>query len=223
MYVFYTVNSGLYFEENRNGIMIDGLHKGKAEGFSDMPFHLQKAITDRRGIFSNLSVLAFTHFHPDHFDGYLLDVFKEKNPNVSIITPSTLQRVKDIYCNGIDICPITTTHIGKCKSIFHNSFLLNGAYDSYFVAGDGLIDEHTAESIAKKSNKPIKAIFLNTFHLINKDTTKFISVIKPGSIFLVHMPFEVDDIYLLRKQTESILKRTRIKAEILFPMSEILT
>ena len=221
MYIFHIVNSGLYFEENQTGILIDGLHQGKQEGFSDTPLHIKNDIMKIQGVFRNMKIAAFTHGHPDHLSRSFLHTFREKNPDISVIIPGMMQTEEKTHINGIDIYQIRTAHMGQYKNIPHCSYLLEDKRSGYFVAGDGIFDENTITEVVKKGRKHMKALFLNFYHLTDIKTLKFISAIKPEKIFIIHLPFEKDDRYLLKKQAISILKRTAVKAEILHPMSEI--
>ena len=40
--IFFTTNAGLYFSSGRSELLIDGIHKAEAVGFSKMPGEMKK-------------------------------------------------------------------------------------------------------------------------------------------------------------------------------------
>ena len=78
--VFYTVNSGLYFENDGCGVLIDGIHGGADAGFSPSSENTIQSCRDGAGIFKGLRALLFTHCHSDHYDPAAVREILTENP-----------------------------------------------------------------------------------------------------------------------------------------------
>ena len=66
--IYYTVNSGLYFKKEQTGIFIDGIHGGRATGYTPVSEKVVQDCAAKRGMYRDLRALLFTHCHDDHYD-----------------------------------------------------------------------------------------------------------------------------------------------------------
>lgn len=79
MYVFHTVNAGIYLQEGDYGLLIDALHGGEG-GFSRTPNEIMKHISRHTDSLAAKIDLAFTHLHGDHFNMERVSDFMDKYP-----------------------------------------------------------------------------------------------------------------------------------------------
>ncbi|MFV0497624.1 MAG: MBL fold metallo-hydrolase [Candidatus Fimivivens sp.] len=216
--IFHTVNSGLYFWDGKTGILVDGLHGGANIGFSDMPPEICKQLDEKSGFFSHLDGILFTHFHPDHFDRKkLLSAIQSPTPPLvygpslpettvashRIFSDTWLFRVGDVHVLSTKTC-----HDGeRFKNALHHSLLLRFGQESFFIAGDALLQESRADLLINFFNAPITAAFINVYQAFSKECFDFMRKLQPQRIFLYHLPFERDDTFDYFSLAQRALKR----------------
>lgn len=200
--IFHTVNAGLYFWDGSSGILIDGLHRGQAEGFSDLPDTLQLQLEEQAGMFAHLHGLFFTHDHPDHYDaaaeqlcaarGIPLYVPGHNSPlgNAHPILPDVLRyRLGQAYIIGR-----FNTHDGPAfQTVPHCSYLVRMTGERFLVAGDAHLQEEDAVFYQGCHDAPVAGVFLNIYQAFAPDTHAFLRRLAPQRIFLYHLPFPQDD------------------------------
>lgn len=233
IHIFFTVNSGLYLKYRDFSCLIDGLHAGKTEGFSDFPDSLSRELHSGTGIFAGLNTLLFTHLHPDHFDNHLLELGRTLPsrpgifcPDAALCTLPYSQISNGIYQTELDkevvFYSVKTRHDGeKYRNVEHVSYLLRIAGETFFIAGDAEFAEADAQIFLEISQQ-ISAAFVNIYHISSPKRRRFLKILSPESIFLFHLPFPEDDIngiYPIAQRLLGHLKADFPKTTILTPMS----
>ncbi len=201
--IFHTANSGLYFWDGETGILVDGLYRGGAYGFSDLPQKLEQKIISGEGNLPPISGLIFTHCHPDHFDPDLLAAVKSRY-NATIYAPGYLAnsgsarfirpgvfrlRIGQAYILGC-----ATTHDGAAfADTPHYSYLLRMAGESFFIAGDAKLQGSEADFYRGYHGEPIEGAFINVYQALLPNSIAFLRRLAPQHIYLYHLPAPDDD------------------------------
>lgn len=217
MYVFHTVNAGIYLQEGDYGLLIDALHGGEG-GFSRTPNEIMKHISRHTDSLATKIDLAFTHLHGDHFNMERVSDFMDKYPSAEIYAPEmwksciytyeSSKRIRDADLGRFHLIAFPTVHDGKeYTRVPHQSLMLRTSDQQQFICGDAALDISLARDIQKNCPGTIKAVFVNLFQLASKDGQAFLKEIRPQHIFLYHLPFLKDDVYAYRKIAEGIIEK----------------
>ena len=203
--IFCTVNSGVYLQSGGFSCLVDGIHRGRDVGFSDMPPALQAQLRAHDGLFQDLQLLLFTHLHPDHFDRALtLQALQAAPPPLLYAPRSSLSTLaaEPLPDGFLRLCPAPdvtvyarpTLHDGeRFRNVEHCSYLigLGGAY--YFIAGDAQLHARDAAPFAARAGGRIAAAFLNFYHISSPLRRAFVQALAPERIVLCHLPLPEDD------------------------------
>lgn len=222
--IFHSVNSGLYFRSETGGILVDGLHDGRSEGFSQMPSDLTDMLPPIDG-------LLFTHLHPDHFSRKATADLLNRNPFLSVYGPclsesnvkakKLLSGLSEVFLPGASVFSLPTVHDGeRFKNDPHLSYMLRIWDETFFIAGDAVLSVHDAEKFRDFCRQGVTAAFFNLYQLSSEQYKNFLRILEPTRIFLYHLPFKDDDIYNYGKLAKQIV-RAIPEAEILRQMSWI--
>lgn len=206
IFAFHSLNSGLYFRDKDNGLLIDMLHSGSDTGFSKFPQSLLQDMKQHTGIFSHKNDLIFTHTHSDHFDDKLVDQFHSLYQNSSIYIPNRSklncqefplsESVSLIKTASFDIYAFKSIHDGPAfEEVFHISYLIQIYNMSYIILGDALLDSNLFHLFSPYIHTPIQGIFLNPYQLNNPISQTYFRHINSKHLFLYHLPLPEDDIY----------------------------
>lgn len=206
--IFHSVNSGLYIRSGGSGILIDGIHRGKGIGFSDMPPELMEDMFQARGLFAELSGLLFTHRHHDHFDRELLCRFLSVRGNPLPAIYGTCLELSNVVCKdppgepasfdmgNAAVTAVRTVHDGEIyKNDPHRSFLIHIGGESFFIGGDAAPDNGCADVIKDASQSGVTAAFINVYQARSPEARDFLRRLRPERLFLYHLPFPEDDMY----------------------------
>jgi hypothetical protein len=215
--VFHTVNSGLFFWDGQQGLLVDGLHSDDADGFSPMPAALCQQLRERSGLFAHLDGLAFTHLHDDHFDPERVRQLMAA-PGAPVLyapgLPLNTAKVRPLekgawlaQLPGAELIAADTIHDGApFREEIHQSFVLRMGGDTVFLAGDADFREEDAPRFLRLAGAPITAGFFNLFQICRPHLRRFIRALAPQRLFLEHLPFYEDDRYGLRANAQRHLK-----------------
>lgn len=233
-FIKHTVNCGLYFCEDDYGLLFDGIHTGDVPGFSKTSEETVNIIINENKSFSDYpsnTDFIFTHLHTDHFNEELLNkILKYKvdynvySPSQKISTFDLSKKYEKLQFNNFTVYPITTIHDGKFDSEPHKSFLLTHENKSYFIAGDGILNEDIATELMKIYKDKISFMFINPYHLISQNGQKFLTILNPEKIYIYHLPFVEDDKNNFYKLVTSVAEKKYpnfVKPEILLPSTVI--
>lgn len=228
--VFHSVNSGLFFWGAGEGLLVDGIHEGRAEGCSPMPEFLDMQLRRGTGLFAHLTGALFTHLHHDHFDRGRLELLLRKQPGLLVYGP-------DLQYGPVAVRPIrprqSTLRMGCCNILAqdtphdgarfrgspHQSYLIRMAGESFLVAGDGVLTGEDGQRFAQFYGAPVTAGFFNLYQLASAEGQDFLRALAPERVFLYHLPFPGDDRYHYHQLAHYILKNW--PADL--PQVEILT
>ena len=202
-------NSGFYFYNNTTGILVDGLYgRGSYQCFSPFPQSLFGNVIEKKGIFSHLDGIFFTHEHGDHKDSDLLYYVMHNYSPVSVYSYETLQ--KNLMVHQIE------------KGVYRLLFL---EYEIYFIdvehegrkSGDELFQVKTCMLVIRTNGEQITLLsdasiqereiqILNQFgksdllicnplQLAAKQTCEYLEQLHAKRILISHLPLPEDDIY----------------------------
>ena len=218
LHIFHSVNAGLYLWDGKNGLLIDGIHDGREDGFSPVPAALVKDLLTHTGLFAHLTGAVFTHWHLDHFHPQGLSALQQL-PEPPIIygpgwsTPNTPVRpirrgLNRARIGNIYILAQDTLHDGKPFYHHpHQSLLVRMGGKSLFVAGDALLKGVPASDLCVFHEQPVWAGFFNLYQVASPDGQAFIRALAPDRIFLYHLPFPEDDRYNYGDMARQVIKR----------------
>ena len=205
LYIFHSVDSALYIWNGTAGLLVDGIHKGRREGFSDMPLALEEQLDGRKGLFGHMNGAVFTHLHPDHFWAGGLERFLRGPDAPSVYGPGLVRSdaVALPLCSGMwqvempgaCILAKNTVHDGPLyRDVPHQSYLLQMGEESVFVAGDAALSKDDAYAISPFCGEGVDVGFFNVYQLASPGGRAFLRILRPARIILIHLPFQRDDV-----------------------------
>ena len=111
-----TANAGILLELDETKLLLDGVCP-PYEGFLGTPPSLRDTLLREPP-----HALAFTHRHPDHYDGDFAETFRKRTlrPIFEAEAP------REARVGNLTLTPIPTRHIGKYE-IAHVSYLIQGS------------------------------------------------------------------------------------------------
>ena len=202
--IFYMVNASLYFYFDGTGILVDGVHEGRKKGFSPMPLRTDHDLRMHTGIFSDLRGALFTHLHDDHFDRRRLDYLMQFSGRLSVYGPnlptSNVHTVPSdsglvsFMIENARILSIPNTHDGEIyRDEPHRSLCLSSGKESFFVAGDAILNPEELSVFQNDLPSSVTAAFVNMFQASSQEGREYLRRLKPERVFLYHLPFREDD------------------------------
>lgn len=215
MYVYHTVNAGLYFQSELCGLLVDALHGG-SHGFSRTPENILEKIEGSTERFATEVHLAFTHLHDDHFNKNLVQHFMKTHPTAKMWVPETwmpdnclnasLGKARFLTLGRFHLTAFSTIHDGKdFANVPHQSLMVQSAGQQFLICGDAILDIPLARHIQRECPGDIFAVFVNVYQLASEKGLAFLREIRPHSIFLYHLPFAENDTYSYRKIAASVI------------------
>ena len=188
--MFHSVNSGLFFCDGKNGLLVDGIHQGREEGCSPMPDFLSLQLRKNTGLFAHLTGVLFTHLHHDHYDEEGLESLLHGRPDLPVYGPRLRRggalvrpiraNLRTVRMGGAYILARDTRHDGaRYREDPHQSYLIRMGGERFFVA--------------------VSAAFCNLYQLASPEGLDFLRALAPERIFLYHLPFQADDRYHYRQ------------------------
>lgn len=203
--IFHTVNEGLYLWNGKSGLLIDALHGGVSEGFSNMPEKYKRLMTEKKSIFRKTNDVLFTHLHDDHYDAELVGIFAGLNPDSYFYGPGLEKNNTSVVQsnNGLDfmkmrdynIIAFHTKHDGKPYVGYpHRSYIVEWEDERIWVSGDALFSDELAEDVLDTcGGKRIDRAFVNVYQIGSRNNLSFLQKIHPKEIYLYHLPYPEDD------------------------------
>ena len=133
--MFHSVNSGLFFCDGKNGLLVDGIHQGREEGCSPMPDFLSLQLRKNTGLFAHLTGVLFTHLHHDHYDEDGLESLLHGRPDLPVYGPRLRRggapvrpiraNLRTVRMGGAYILARDTRHDGaRYREDPHQSYLI---------------------------------------------------------------------------------------------------
>lgn len=216
--IFHTVNAGLYLWSGETGLLIDGLHAGRAQGFSPLPEGVGRALRTHCGLFAHLNALLFTHLHGDHYDrALLLEALRVEVPplvygpelsETSVEARPIRPGLWFFHAGQAHVLCLETVHDGEVfRGDPHRSLLVRVNGESIFIAGDALLRPDQAGVLGEYYGEPVAAAFVNLYQLAGEEGLAFLRALAPRRIFLYHEPFPQDDQFCYSVMARQVLRR----------------
>ena len=102
----YYKNCSVLLEVDGKKVLCDGIVSDR-NPFDRMPDAAEAGIMDREGEFEDLETLVFTHCHNDHFSGFKLTKFLERNHGAYVAVPASARLDWDyLWDLGANVCPL---------------------------------------------------------------------------------------------------------------------
>lgn len=198
MNLFFTVNSGFYLRSATFGILVDGIHRGEQVGFSPVPQSVRTALHTHAAPFDCPVAFLFTHTHPDHFDPEVLLTVPATSvygPEVGSLPFQVIgPGIRELFLPEGHAYAFQVPHEGKAfSSVPHHALLLLLDRRCLLLAGDGEFSPEIAQSMLEFCPHGVDAVCVNPYQLISPSTRTFLSVLRPKSVLLSHLPFPQDD------------------------------
>ena len=203
MKIFYTVNEGLFLldEKSGHGLLVDGIHRGSALGFSDTPESLLRYMTEKKGICSHVDALVFTHPHEDHYAPDMIpDIYRDKvhlawemAEGDLTLSPAALTGSAEKAEKSGAVRPkmtiFRTRHEGEAyREVPHASLFIRLGGKTVFLPAD-------ADLISCRENIPSgkKAdyLFLNPYQALSPVCEAYLRELSPERVFLYHRPYRI--------------------------------
>lgn len=227
--IFHSVNSGLYFWDGMAGLLADGIHDGPEQGFSPMPAFLAGQLAKHTGLFAHTDGVLFTHLHADHFQRSGLRRLMHDRPDLRIYGPglpetyASVRPIRPGLCRvqmaGAYILAKDTLHDGaQFREEAHQSYLIRMGGETFFLAGDAALTLEDGAAFSGFYGGKVDAAFCNLYQLSSPEGQECLRLLRPGRIFLIHLPFREDDRYHYRslaRQAARALPKDLPPAEIL--------
>ena len=206
--IFHTVNAGLYIQSARAKLLVDGLHKGKAEGCSPVPPPVAAQAAEGTGLFFDLDGLLFTHLHGDHFDEALtrqvLALPQQPRLIGAALSPESGHfslesgALRRYTIKDMELITLPTVHDGEMfAAVPHNSLFVRTGDAAVFVAGDAILGPELAKTLLELNDgNAFQAVFINPMQLLSESGKAFLRALPAGKVFVYHIPFPEDDVYL---------------------------
>ncbi len=226
--IFYSVNASLYLTNGRTALLIDGIHNGRAEGFSAMPEGMMDRIMDGTGMFERLDGLLFTHLHQDHYDETAVRAVMARRPELALwgpqMEPRGLSDQRDIpggeefRIGDFRIFAYQTDHSGKVfADEVHYSFLIRDEWsgEQIFVGGDAVFSPELAERVTEDAGGAgtVDAAVLMIYQLIEKPSIAFLTRLAPKRLLMYHHPLKEDPAYQDLKEIYRYLERNPLSEQ----------
>lgn len=199
MELLFTVNSGFFLRAPSFGILVDGIHRGEQVGFSAVPQSIRTALRTRTAPFTCPMVFLFTHDHPDHFDPEFLAMVSAPEsvygPGIGALPFHDLgSGIRELSLPVGQAFAFQVPHEGRSFSnVPHHALLLYLERRCLLMAGDAEFPPELAHTMQKFCPHGVDAVCVNPYQLLSPSTLSFLSLLRPRSIFLSHLPFPQDD------------------------------
>lgn len=229
--VFHSVNSSLLFYRDGCGILVDGIHRGREQSFSEMAPGQVRDLKRREGIFRITGSFIFTHTHPDHYDKELLEaalaagaaeVYGPEVAGQNVTSELIGDEIYRVKLKGGTLYAKRTLHDGKTyEESNHQSFLLRMGDETFFIAGDAHLTGKDCPAFMAMAGGHVTAGFFNLYQLWSQDGVEFLREMAPDRAFINHLPFKEDDDYNYYRLTRQVLRRLPddvVRPEMLEPM-----
>lgn len=195
MIIRLTANAGLLIKFADATFLVDGLHNDKAAPFSAVPEKTLKEAIERRGAFSHIDALLFTHAHKDHYDEECARAFLESHNETDLIFPALGENSKVFIkyrIKNVTVEAKKLPHEGKqYKDVSNYGFFIYNEFESIFISGDAAISAEPIISFLD-GRKPTAAAVCFPFVTLERGR-KIIEQIAPEIIIAYHLPFVYED------------------------------
>lgn len=177
MKILRTANAGVLLTLDDVRILLDGV-------CGDLPPYLTTPDDIKLELCKNIpDVVAYTHFHTDHFDNEFALFYENKTGN-KIISPdfSAIQTVGNVKISSVE-----TRHIGK-TDVKHISFIIKGSKTVWFM-GDA-----SPANLKNMCDTEKPDVLLAPFSYFNSPSSlRLAQNLGASKIYVLHLPNENND------------------------------
>ena len=178
-----TANAGVLLRMDGVSIALDGVCLA-SHGYLPTPDAIREELTQ-----CPPDVLAYTHCHPDHFDGDYAQqyVIRTHRPVIGPVgLPVSRVFFQPVTVGGVTVTPIPSRHMGKADCP-HVSFLIRGS-ETVFFTGD-------ASPVFWRGQGLPKADFLLATYGFGISQTgwKMAKTADPAAVVFLHLPAREQD------------------------------
>ena len=186
-------NAGVLLELDGTKILLDGFC-GTVEPYLATPAHIRDRL-----LADPADMLAFTHDHPDHFDGEMAKQYRKQTLR-PVLGPENLPfgtTFKGVALGGVSILPVKSRHIGKeYFHVPHVSFDIEGSKCVWFL-GDAVPSQW--HNVDRKAD-----VIIAPFAYALSDSAWRMTCQLADTVVLVHMPLRENDPAQLWPQVEEV-------------------
>ena len=186
-------NAGVLLELDGVKILLDGFCRTEGP-YMATPAHLRDRL-----LADPPDMLAFTHDHPDHFDGTLVEQYRKQTLR-PVLGPENLPfgtTFKGVALGGVSILPVKSRHIGKeYFHVPHVSFDIEGSKSVWFL-GDAVPSQWL--NVTRKAD-----VIIAPFAYALSDSAWRMTCQLADTVVLVHMPLRENDPAQLWPQVEAV-------------------
>ena len=185
-------NAGVLLELDGVKLLLDGLCT--AEG----PYLATPAPIRESLMADPPDMLAFTHDHPDHFDGETVEQYRKQTLR-PVLGPENLPYAitHGVAAGGVSVLPVKSRHIGKeYFHIPHVSYDIEGSKSVWFL-GDAVPSQW--HGIDRKCD-----VLIAPFAYALSDSAWHMTCQLADHVVLVHMPLRENDPANLWPQVETV-------------------
>ena len=186
-------NAGVLLELDGVKILLDGF-------CTDIGPYMATPAAFRESLLADPpDMLAFTHDHPDHFDGTLVEQYRKQTLR-PVLGPENLPfgtTFKGLAMGGVSVLPVKSRHIGKeYFHVPHVSFDIEGSKSVWYL-GDAVPSQW--HGIKRKCD-----VLIAPFAYALSDSAWRMTCQLADTVVLVHMPLRENDPAQLWPQVEVI-------------------
>ena len=186
-------NAGVLLELDGVKILLDGFCTGHGP-------YLATPVPVRESLLADPpDMLAFTHDHPDHFDGETVEQYRKQTLR-PVLGPENLPyrtSSKGLAVGGVSVLPVKSRHIGKeYFHVPHTSFAVTGSKSVWFL-GDAVPSQWHAV-------KETCDVIIAPFAYALSDAAWRMTCQLARHVVLVHMPLKENDPDRLWPQVEAV-------------------
>ena len=231
----YINNCAVLLEIDGMKVLCDGLISDNTP-FDKMPKDIEKQIIDGEGEYSDLKGMLFSHCHNDHFSGYKLTRYLERNHGAYVAVPEIARldwdylwdlganvlrlegavggvRTRDF--DGLSFEYMKTAHL-TFNYPEHFIFNLLGKDTNVILTADmDLLNMELLERITRKEHS---YLFISNIMLWHKEWREYIDALGFEKVFIYHVPDEGNDVYGYRRKAMRLWERYKDK----YPNWEVL-
>ena len=194
MKILRTANAGILLEMDGARLLLDGVC-GEVPPYSETPENIKKDLYGK-----DFDIIAFTHFHTDHFDGDFADTFEEKGKK--ILSPDNMEIVN---LKNLEVIPFKSRHIGKSESE-HISFVIKGSKTVWFMGDAAPV---TIKDMGKYPSPDV--LFVPFVYLNSQPSLNITKSANAHNIILLHTPErEKDNLGIWENVEKTIINEQNI-------------
>lgn len=227
--VTHIANAGVLIVYKDIKLLIDGIHKVHTPPFESVKDDMLNKIIRGDDPIGQIDIALFTHDHQDHFDLASTKKFVEMNNKVLVVGPkslctqlrqvllgdkdrsriitSDLAGVPIDYGDGISIKSISIPHEGKKYLDVENiGFLIDLYGIKVLHLGDAALTEMANSRFRVLTDQVDVALLNFPFVTLGRGRQIISEVIRPGKVYVLHLPNQWEDKYDWIGQTKRAVK-----------------